>query len=243
MISSAMQEVTMNSSKHKQILNECLTFLTNNGISVDKDLRRLIEYFFSTDHHVSLEDIRHFVNHHRLKISDNAIRDAFGLLVEYGFAMERTFADNLVRYEHLHIGEHHDHFYCLKCGLIIEFYSQQLEDEQNKEAQKVGFHPFSHKMQIHGLCESCFGKSAQHAMPLSKLEAGANFRIIEITEGSGFFHGCKVRQRIMDMGIVPGVEGNVITNHGGRIVMLINHSRVALGRGMSQDIKVTLIDN
>jgi hypothetical protein len=52
--------------KHKQILNECLEFLKNNGITVDNDLRRLIEFFFSTDHHVALEDIRRLLMSTRL---------------------------------------------------------------------------------------------------------------------------------------------------------------------------------
>lgn len=226
--------------KHKQILIECLEFLKNNGITVDDDLRRLIAFFFSTDHHMSLEDIRRFVQEHKIKISDSAIRDAFSLLVEYGFAIERVFGDNMVRYEHLHIGEHHDHFYCLKCGKIIEFYSPEIEDWQVRVAKDHEFHAFDHKMQIHGLCKQCFGTSKP--MPLSIVESGGKFRIIEISDKEQFYQGCKMVRRMMDIGILPGTEGAVITNHGGRIVLLINNSRVALGRGMSQGIKVTLIE-
>jgi len=226
--------------KHKQILIECLEFLKNNGINVDDDLRRLIGFFFSTDHHLSFEDIRQFVHEHKINISDSAIRDAFSLLVEYGFAIERMFGDNMVRYEHLHLGEHHDHFYCLKCGRIIEFFSPEIEDWQIRVAQKYGFHSFDHKMQVHGLCKQCFGTSK--SMPLSKVETGGKFRIVEITDKEQFYQGCKMVQRLMDMGIFPGTEGTVITNHGGRIVLLINNSRVALGRGMSQGIQVTLIE-
>jgi len=226
--------------KHKQILIECLEFLKNNGINVDDDLRRLIGFFFSTDHHLSFEDIRQFVHEHKINISDSAIRDAFSLLVEYGFAIERMFGDNMVRYEHLHLGEHHDHFYCLKCGRIIEFFSPEIEDWQIRVAQKYGFHSFDHKMQVHGLCKQCFGTSK--SMPLSKVETGGKFRIVEITDKEQFYQGCKMVQRLMDMGIFPGTEGTVLTNHGGRIVLLINNSRVALGRGMSQGIQVTLIE-
>lgn len=226
--------------KHKQILIECLEFLKNNGITVDDDLRRIIEFFFSTDHHVALEDIRRFVHEHKINISDSAIRDAFALLVEYGFAIERIFGDNMVRYEHLHLGEHHDHFYCLKCGRIIEFFSPEIEDWQTRVARNHEFHAFDHKMQIHGLCKKCFGTSI--TMPLSKVENGGKFRIVEISDKDQFYQGCKMVQRLMDIGILPGTEGIVITNHGGRIVLLIKNSRVALGRGMSQGINVTLIE-
>lgn len=231
---------SIHGQKHKQILIECLEFLKNNGITVDDDLRRLIGFFFSTDHHMALEDIRRFVHEHKINISDSAIRDAFSLLVEYGFAIERIFGDNMVRYEHLHLGEHHDHFYCLKCGKIIEFFSPEIEDWQIRVAKNHEFHAFDHKMQIHGLCKQCFGTSKP--MPLSKVETGGKFRIVEISDKEQFYQGCKMVQRLMDMGMLPGTEGTVITNHGGRIVLLINNSRVALGRGMSQIIQVTLIE-
>lgn len=230
----------MHGQKHKQILIECLEFLKNNGITVDDDLRRLIGFFFSTDHHMALEDIRRFVHEHKINLSDSAIRDAFSLLVEYGFAIERIFGDNMVRYEHLHLGEHHDHFYCLKCGKIIEFFSPEIEDWQIRVAKNHEFHAFDHKMQIHGLCKQCFGTSKP--MPLSKVETGGKFRIVEISDKEQFYQGCKMVQRLTDMGMLRGTEGTVITNHGGRIVLLINNSRVALGRGMSQIIQVTLIE-
>jgi Fur family ferric uptake transcriptional regulator len=145
-----------------------------------------------------------------------------------------------VRYEHLHLGEHHDHFYCLKCGKIIEFFSPEIEDWQTRVARDHEFHAFDHKMQIHGLCKKCFGSSK--ALPLSKVETGGKFRIVEVSDREQFYQGCKMVQRLMDMGILPGTEGTVINNHGGRIVLLINNSRVALGRGMSQIIKVVLIE-
>jgi Fe2+ transport system protein FeoA len=46
----------------------------------------------------------------------------------------------------------------------------------------------------------------------------------------------------MDMGIAPGCEGEMIANHGGRIVNTCNGSRMAFGRGMSQKVQVTVID-
>ena len=198
--------------KHKQILIECLEFLKNNGITVDDDLRRLIVFFFSADHHVALEDIRRFVQEHKIKISDSAIRDAFSLLVEYGFAIERVFGDNMVRYEHLHLGEHHDHFYCLKCGKIIEFYSPEIEDWQVRVAKDHEFHSFDHKMQIHGLCKQCFGTSK--LMPLSKVETGGKFRISRFLIKNNFTRAARWLE-MMRLVFSREPEVQLITNHGG----------------------------
>lgn len=228
----------MKKSKHERILNECLEFLNVNGVDTDATMRGVIEFFFSLDHHVSFDDIRYFIKKKGIEASDNVIRDVLNLLVEYGFATEKIFADNVARYEHLHIGEHHDHLYCLKCGTIIEFMSPLIEAAQIDEAKKYGFHPFTHKMQIHGLCKKCFGKSATQTMPLSMIESGGRFKVADI----GTEHGDGFRGHLMDMGIAPGCEGEMIVNHGGRIVIVCNGSRMALGRGMSQKVQVTVID-
>ncbi len=226
----------MNARKHKRILNECVSLLRNNGITVDEDLFRLIEFFFSNDHHISKEDIRRFINENRLDINDSVIHNALVLLMEYGFAVEKTFGDSTIRYEHLHINEHHDHFYCLKCGKIIEFYSPEIEEAQVKVASELGFHVFSHKMQLHGLCSNCFGKTSRKVFPLALVESGGRFRVAEINENA---QCC--RKRILELGIVPGFEGTVLTNHAGLLVVTAGDSRIALGRGMSQQILVSLV--
>ncbi len=229
----------MNKSKHERILNECLDFLKANGVDTDEMMRSVIGFFFSLDHHVSLDDIRHYVKSNGLKINDIIIRDVIGLLVEYGFAIEKVFADSVVRYEHLHLGEHHDHLFCLKCGTIIEFFSPVIETAQIEEARKHGFHPFTHKMQIHGLCDRCFGKNNVRTIPLAMIEVGGRFKVTGIGEDDA---SSGMKGHLMDMGIAPGCEGEVIANHGGRIVIVCNGVRTAMGRGMSQKVRVTIVD-
>jgi Fur family ferric uptake transcriptional regulator len=228
----------VNSSKHERIQQECLEFLKVNGIDTDDTMEKVIGFFFTLDHHVSFEDIRQFIKKKNLKISDAVIKDVLDLLVSYGFAIEKVFGDNVVRYEHLHLGEHHDHFYCLKCGTIIEFFSPIIENAQLEEAGVHGFHPFSHKMQIHGLCSRCFGKSSTGPVSLTMIESGGKFRITGVDSSAG----AGLKTHLIDMGMVPGVEGEVLTNHGGRTVIHCNGTRTALGRGMSQKIKVVVIN-
>ena len=232
----------MNARKHKRTLQECLSFLSANGIGITEQVEKLIQFFYSADHHVSFDDVRTFITNSNLDIPNSMIRDVFNLLVEYGFAMIKVFGDDTVRYEHLHYGEHHDHFYCLKCGRIIEFFSPEIEEAQLRSARNHNFHMFSHKLQIHGLCDRCFGKSSRATIPLAMVESGGRFRIADIAEGCNHEHYSLMKRRLQDMGIVCGVEGEVITNHGGRIVLYVNETRVAVGRGMSQAVRVTLIE-
>jgi len=227
--------------KHRLILDECIGLLSVNGIEVSDALKKVIIYFFSTDHHISLDDVSKFIRSNNLDISDEVVSSAFNLLVEYGFALEKEFGDCITRYEHLHPGEHHDHFYCLKCGKIIEFYSPVIEEAQIAEARSRGFHAFSHKMQIHGLCDSCFGKTAEKSLSLSTVQSGGKFRVVGVAGDTGRPHQ-KLRRRLMDMGMRVGIEGEVIVNQGGPLVVHVNGMRIALGREMSEAIEVVLVD-
>jgi Fur family transcriptional regulator, ferric uptake regulator len=231
----------MKNKKHKRVLDECISFLDVNGIRMNEQLNGLITFFFSTDHHLSFEDIKLYILENKLEISDMQIRDTLALLIEYGFAIEKDFGDSIVRYEHLHYGEHHDHLYCFKCGKIIEFYSPVIEEQQLKEANIAGFHAFSHKMQIYGLCDHCFGKSSSQMLPLAMIEGGGKFKVREFSDGGPFFES-GLKKKLIEMGLVPGMNGEVLTNHGGRIVVVVNGVRIALGRGMSQSIQVVLIE-
>lgn len=231
----------MKNKKHQRILDECITFLNVNGINVNEQLQNILKYFFSTEKHLSIEDLKLYIKENNLGISDRQVRDTIALLVEYGFATEKDFGDAISRYEHVHYGEHHDHLYCFKCGKIFEFYSPLIEEEQLKEAAANGFHAFSHKLQIYGLCDKCFGKSSSQSLPLAMVESGGRFKIKDISEGNQLICS-NFRRKVMDMGIIPGLDGEVLTNNNGRIVVVINGVRMALGRGMSQSIQVLLIE-
>jgi Fur family ferric uptake transcriptional regulator len=230
----------MNHQSHRRILAECLRFLSVNGVSVDDSVKAIIEFFFSADHHVSLTDIQNHARTRRLSISREQISRTLSLLVEYGFAVRKEFGESTTVYEHLHLGEHHDHFYCLRCGRIIEFVSAGIEQLQLEEARKAGFHAFSHRMQIHGLCGECFGEAEQTLLQLTMVQKGGKFRVVGYEgEKKGKPHR-HARRRFADLGLVPGAEGEVINNSLGMLVINLHGSRIALGRGESRHVTVTL---
>ncbi len=229
-------ELVVNKKAHDTILRECLSVLTANGIEPGPAVRALLEFFFSTDRHLTLNDIEQLARQRRLEIGRNEIQRTLDLLLEYGFAARRQFSDGKQVYEHVHLGEHHDHLYCIRCGAIFEFFSPHIEQLQDAEARKRGFHAFSHKMHIHGICARCYGDTAQQTLPLAMLEAGGEFRVVEVARG-GHGHG---QRHLMDMGIAPGCSGAVISNAGGMIVVNVCGARIALGRGQGMRVQVML---
>ncbi len=229
----------MNQQNHHRILTECLQFLTTKGIDIEGAIEEIIRYFFAKDNHISYDDLAQFAIDKNLNIISEDIKKTLDLLVEYGFAEKKYFEEGKLLYEHLHLDEHHDHLYCIKCGRIEEFYSSGIEELQAVQAGKHGFHVFSHKLLIRGLCEQCFGKEADMLLPLAMVQTGGMFQIMQIGSGGNRKHS-RFNKRIMDLGLIKGCNGEVISNGIGGLVLNIGGSRIAIGKGQGMKIIVSL---
>ncbi len=52
-------------------------------------------------------------------------------------------------------GGHHDHLVCVKCGLILEFVEEVIEERQRAIAEQKGFKIENHSLVIYGVCPEC----------------------------------------------------------------------------------------
>lgn len=52
-------------------------------------------------------------------------------------------------------GEHHDHILCVKCGRIVEFVDEIIEERQLRIAEEKGFAMTDHSLYIFGVCARC----------------------------------------------------------------------------------------
>jgi Fur family ferric uptake transcriptional regulator len=55
----------------------------------------------------------------------------------------------------LNRGVHHDHLVCLKCGTVVEFVEEEIEQRQRLIAERNGFKIEDHSLVIYGLCRAC----------------------------------------------------------------------------------------
>lgn len=67
---------------------------------------------------------------------------------------------------------------------------------------------------------------------LNNIKSGKNVKVMGIQGGRN------VRNRLMEMGVVEGVSIYVVTNNGGPLIISIDNSRFAMGRGVAQKITV-----
>lgn len=194
----------------------------------------IIDAFLETEKHVTLEELAGLLKDKGYDYDTDFVFQCMNRWVDYGFAQKKEFDAQPPRYEHRHLGRHHDHLICTKCGKITEFRNEDMERLQTEIAASMGFHMLQHKMEIYGLCRKCI-EQRRPLMPLAMAGAGERLVIKEMRAGR------MARSKLTSLGLCPGDIIEIISNDGqGRLVVGHNSSRLAMGRGIAGKIMVTL---
>ncbi len=111
--------------------------------------------FFATNRHISVEELYNEVRTISPRVGYATVYRTVRLLRECSLAAERHFHDGEARFENAEQEHHHDHLICEKCGKIVEFTNNEIEDLQEAVAKKLGFVISRHKMELYGVCAEC----------------------------------------------------------------------------------------
>ncbi len=220
--------------KHALLRQQFQQALTSMGQIVLPEDLAIVDAVLATDHHCTVDEIHKQVVEQYPDLSVAHVRRTLRLLCDLGIATRMEAGDRVV-YEHIHLGEHHDHLICLRCGKIHEFSDDQIEDRQLQQARRLGFHPLFHRLEIRGICAACAGgktpvKTLADALP------GETVCIRELLGGHGFI------LRLTEMGLTRGTCVEVVQT-AGQVVVDVRGSRVGIGRGMAAKILVSVPPN
>jgi Fur family ferric uptake transcriptional regulator len=197
-----------------------------------EDRFKVLEVFLQTEKHVTTEDMIEHLNRVGWHLEPEFVRETMKLMCRFGFAQKSRFDNGDLRYEHRHLGQHHDHMVCTKCKKIIEFENEQLEDLQINIAAMYGFHMLQHKMEIYGICDTCLEERIQ-LMTLVMARPGERLVLKDFEGGVG------ARMRLISMGLRLGDEIEVLSNNNqGQIAIAADFKRYVLGKGLAQKIRV-----
>ncbi len=130
-------------------------YMSKKGLRSTDQRRLIVETFFRSDNHVSIEELLAQVRIKDSRVGYATVYRTLKLLTECGVANERRFGDGLTRYELADDVAHHDHLICVGCGDIIEFEEPRIEELQEGVARKYGFELRSHKHELYGFCPKC----------------------------------------------------------------------------------------
>lgn len=197
-----------------------------------EDRFKVLEVFLQTEQHVTVEQMVELLKRNGWRLDSDFVRETMKLMCRFGFAQKSRFDNGILRYEHRHLGQHHDHMVCTRCKKIFEFEDKRLEELQIKIAATQGFHMLQHKMEIYGICATCL-KDRIQLMPLVMARPGERLVLKDFDGGAG------ARMRLLSMGLRLGDEIEVISNNNrGQIAIAADYKRYVLGKGLAQKIRV-----
>ena len=205
--------------------------LDQTGVHLSPVMMQIVDEFLRFEGHLSVDYLRKILAEKGLDVDDEQVSDVLDLLCRYGLAQKVQLNGQGPWYEHMHLGERHDHLLCMRCGRIVEFENEDLNERVRETARQHGFEPVSDKCTIYGICPDCRNSQAG-SMPLSMVAPGERVRIVHFNGGN------QLRKRLSDMGVFIGQEVEVL-NKGGPIIVSVKGSRVALGKGFAQKVMVS----
>jgi len=198
------------------------------GYEATEDEYILAEIFAENDGHHSLSTLRRLFSEATGRdIRVKEIKEFMDFLCEYGAAEKKSFPDG-AKYEHRHIGEHHDHLVCSKCSKVVEFAKSEIEELQKKIAESYGFTLYRHVLDLFGICDNC-RRIDQKKLGLDKLSEGETIVVSRIDGGKSAV------RHLADLGISEGIHVKLIRRKPMPFVS-VGDTRFAIGHGLANKI-------
>ncbi|MFA7382419.1 MAG: transcriptional repressor [Desulfurivibrionaceae bacterium] len=220
-------------TQHQQEREQFQEVLQSFNASRIEERLRVLDIFLSVEDHLSLTVLEGIIREKRPELLDREfLKETMDMFCQFGFAQKQLFETQEAVYEHHHLGTHHDHFICTRCGKIQEFANQNLERLQHEIARQFRFHPLQHKMEIYGLCAFCMAQR-EPALSLQYAANGEQVRIVSILGGR------EVQARLSDMGLSVGSCLEIVSNHSsGPLIVASKGTRLAINAGLARQIMV-----
>lgn len=138
--------------------------LSERGYKMTPQRKEILKIFVEhpQSRHMSAEDVYNILREQNSEIGLATVYRALDLLSELGILVHVDFGDGCARYElntaDPKIHQHH-HMICLKCGKIIEFQEDFLDDLEAVIDKEFGFQIINHELKFFGYCKDCRQKS------------------------------------------------------------------------------------
>jgi Fur family transcriptional regulator, ferric uptake regulator len=132
-------------------------YLRKKGLKTTHQREAIVDAFLRTSGHVALEDLLIHARKKHPRVGLATVYRTVKLLEEAGIAAARQFGSGQTLYEVSEGRAHHDHLICDRCGYIMEFESDEIEQLQDSAARRFGFNVLRHRHELFGLCEKARG--------------------------------------------------------------------------------------
>lgn len=128
-------------------------YLAQHQLKFTNQRKLILTEFFRSGGHLSAEELFRLVKKKAAGVGLASVYRTINSLVEAGLAVERRFLDRNSLYEMHEPGRHHDHLICMRCRKIFEFENEEIEQQQQRVAEQLGFSLKDHKLELYGWCQ------------------------------------------------------------------------------------------
>ncbi len=139
----------------EDLTEQFIKYLRDNGYLITRQRRRIAEIIFNSTGHLSVEDIQNLLRQKKIAASIASIYRTLDVLIKSNLVVQHRFGKRFKRFEAVLKDKHHDHLICTRCGKVLEFKNDAIEDLQVKVALEHDFNITNHKLDIYGYCNRC----------------------------------------------------------------------------------------
>ena len=134
--------------KKELIYKKFVEALKLENIKLTPQREAIFSNIMDSEEHRECDDIYNSLIEKNISISKATIYRTLDILVEHNLIRKLVIGDGKAKYEKKIGKPHHDHMICLDTGKIIEFFDEELEDLQDKIAEKHGYKVVRHVHQL-----------------------------------------------------------------------------------------------
>ncbi len=126
--------------------------LKSSGLKATLPRLKILEIFQgSAVRHLSAEDVYKLLLAENLDVGLATVYRVLTQFEQAGLLSRNHFESGKAVFE-LNEGSHHDHLACLDCGLVEEFFDDEIEKRQHRIAEERGFKLTEHALALYGNC-------------------------------------------------------------------------------------------
>lgn len=140
-----------------------IRYIRAHGMRLTPERLALLDEIYRQHGHIDAEEILAGLRAAGQKVSRATVYRNLELLVEIGLVQRQRLGRNRYLYEHVHIGQRHDHLACRRCGRVVEFVSPSIQAMLGEICRAHGFSREDRQLQILGLCQACAEALAREA--------------------------------------------------------------------------------
>ncbi len=135
-------------------LQKFRNYLRENNLRFTNERLTILEEIFSFPSHFDAEQLFIHIRKKHNHISRATVYRTLELLSQIGIIKKVNLGKDYASYELNLNMPHHDHMICVKCGKVVEFFDDVIEQRQKEISEKHGMDMIRHQLQIFGICKN-----------------------------------------------------------------------------------------